>query len=425
MYIYKEVKNKMIFKNFFRDKNLSKDRKNKNGALTSTIVNRTGNSGSLSKRDLIKKYENNPILHLCISKIAESCGASKLKLYKKSAKGNTLIFNHDLIKLMEQPNPLMTQREFISVLIGSQELHGTAYIYVEKSKNKPIFLWALSPNEILQKPTHNNGYKYNINIDGNKLFVGYEDMIALKNWNYSNIYDSGVSTTHSLTNTLMASDSISQYLRTFFNNNATPSMLIGVDDTDSDELFELKENFESENVGLFNKFKTTFLNKKFSVHQLSQNLEDLGISQLQEMHNNEIRKAFSIPESLIGGNSANRASAMIDRETFISEVIMPKISSLLDILNVQLVQRYYAKDLFFESDIESPTTRELIVKLMSTCSDAFTLNEVRELVGYEQKADLENKRIDMTQEQGVNSGYGANEQYNISDRAEKTNDSTE
>lgn len=413
------------FKNIFRQKYLSKDRKNKNGALTATLINRTGNSGSLSRRDLIKKYETNPYLHSCISKIAESCGDTQLKLYKKSAKGNTLIQSHDILRLLEQPNPLMTQREFISSLIGSQELFGSVYIYVEKLKNKPIYLWVITENEILAYPTKNNGYKYNVNIDGNNIFISYKDMITLKSWNYSNLYGKGCSTTTSLNGVLQSTDSIGQYLRTFFNNNATPSMLIGVDDTDSDELFELKEGFESDNIGLFNKFKTTFLNKKFSVHQLSQNLEDLGVKELQEYHESIIRKAFSIPESLLGGGSANRASAMIDRETFISEVIMPKMNYILDIINIQLVQKYYAKDLFFESDIESPATKELTVKLMSTCSEAFTLNEVRELVGYEQKADLENKGIDMTQEQGVNKGYGANEQYNIADRAEKTNDSTE
>lgn len=413
-----------MFNNIFnRKKNLEKDRektRNKSGAFTAGLIAKSSNTVKpYSKQDVVNLYSNTAFLKLCVDKIAKSCAQSKIRLYNKEGKA---VLRHDILTLLKEPNPLMTQFEFISALIGALELQGEAYIFVEKVKNKPLFLYALTNKEVVEKPSQQNKYKYKIQISGKLYIVDIDDMIYLKDWDFSNLYSSGVSVAQSVADNVQTNKEITKYLQSYFNNNCEPSGIMSLDDTDEDELLEFKTNYEAENLGVFNRFKTFFVNKKFTYTKLSNNLEELGVVELQQYEQEVIRLAFSIPRELIGDNSSNRAGALVAKDLFISEVLQPKMIQLIEVLNNKLVKRYYNKDLYLEAQIESDSQKELAIKLMTACPSAFTKNEIRELAGYDSRADLEVYADEVKNtEQGVNKGY----EYELtsqSDRADRTKD---
>lgn len=413
-----------MFNNIFnRKKNLEKDRektRNKSGAFTAGLIAKSSNTVKpYSKQDVVNLYSNTAFLKLCVDKIAKSCAQSKIRLYNKEGKA---VLRHDILTLLKEPNPLMTQFEFISALIGALELQGEAYIFVEKVKNKPLFLYALTNKEVVEKPSQQNKYKYKIQISGKLYTVDIDDMIYLKDWDFSNLYSSGVSVAQSVADNVQTNKEITKYLQSYFNNNCEPSGIMSLDDTDEDELLEFKTNYEAENLGVFNRFKTFFVNKKFTYTKLSNNLEELGVVELQQYEQEVIRLAFSIPRELIGDNSSNRAGALVAKDLFISEVLQPKMIQLIEVLNNKLVKRYYNKDLYLEAQIESDSQKELAIKLMTACPSAFTKNEIRELAGYDSRADLEVYADEVKNtEQGVNKGY----EYELtsqSDRADRTKD---
>lgn len=412
-----------MFNNIFnRKKNLETDRekaKSKAGAFTAGLIAKSSNTVKpYSKQDVVNLYSNTAFLKLCVDKIAKSCAQSKIRLYKDGK----AVLRHDILTLLKEPNPLMTQFEFISALIGALELQGEAYIFVEKVKNKPLFLYALTNKEVVEKPSQQNKYKYKIQISGRLYTVDIDDMIYLKDWDFSNLYSSGVSVAQSVADNVQTNKEITKYLQSYFNNNCEPSGIMSLDDTDEDELLEFKTNYEAENLGVFNRFKTFFVNKKFTYTKLSNNLEDLGVVELQQYEQEVIRLAFSIPKELIGDNSSNRAGALVAKDLFISEVLQPKMIQLIEVLNNKLVKKYYNKDLYLEAQIESDSQKELAIKLMTACPSAFTKNEIRELAGYDSRADLEVYADEVKNtEQGVNKGY----EYELtsqSDRADRTKD---
>ena len=413
-----------MFNNIFnRKKNLETDRekaRSKAGAFTTGLIAKSSNTVKpYSKQDVVNLYSNTAFLKLCVDKIAKSCAQSKIRLYNKEGKA---VLRHDILTLLKEPNPLMTQFEFISALIGALELQGEAYIFVEKVKNKPIFLYALTNKEVVEKPSQHNKYKYKIQISGKLYTVDIDDMIYLKDWDFSNLYSSGVSVAQSVADNVQTNKEITKYLQSYFNNNCEPSGIMSLDDTDEDELLEFKTNYEAENLGVFNRFKTFFVNKKFTYTKLSNNLEELGVVELQQYEQEVIRLAFSIPRELIGDNSSNRAGALVAKDLFISEVLQPKMIQLIEVLNNKLVKKYYNKDLYLEAQIESDSQKELAIKLMTACPSAFTKNEIRELAGYDSRADLEVYADEVKNtEQGVNKGY----EYELtsqSDRADRTKD---
>lgn len=411
--------------NFFREKNLKKDRVNKNGAFTTGLMSRAGNTVKpLTKKEVINKYSSTPYLKLCIDKIANGCGQSKISLYVKAPQGSTLVNKHDIIEILRNPNPLMVQSELIGALVGSLELTGEAFIFVEKAGNKPLYLWGLTLNEVVAKPTQANNYTYTFNINGSLYTVANDDVIYLRDWDFGNLYSNGTSNAYSISDNVLTNNEITTYLQTFFNNNCEPSGIMSLDDTDEDELQAFKTEYESENLGTWNKFKTFFVNKKFNYTKLSSNLNDLGVVELQKYEQDTIRTAFSVPRELIGDNSSNRAGALVAKDLFISEVLMPKMNKILDIINVRFVEKYYGDKFYLESNIESDSQKEMTVKLMTACPSAFTLNEIRVLAGYDNLKELEGQYAEkVKKEGGVNAGYDS-ELTGTSDRAERTSDNS-
>lgn len=408
---------------FNRKKNLETDRakaRDKSGAFTTGLIAKSSNNiKPYSKQEVVNLYSNTAFLKLCVDKIAKSCAQSKIRLYNKDGKA---ILRHDVLSLLKEPNPLMTQFDFISALIGALELQGEAYIFVEKRKGKPIYLYALTNKEVIEKPNTTNSMKYKVQILGKLYTIPMEDMIYLKDWDFSNLYSAGTSTAQSIAENVQTNKEITKYLQSYFNNNCEPSGIMSLDDTDEDELLEFKTNYEAENLGVFNRFKTFFVNKKFTYTKLSNNLEELGVVELQKYEQEVIRLAFSIPRELIGDNSSNRAGALVAKDLFISEVLQPKMIQLVEVLNNKLVKKYYNKDLYLEAQIESDSQKELAIKLMTACPSAFTKNEIRELAGYDSRADLEVYAEEVKQtDEGVNKGY----EYELtsqSDRADRTKD---
>lgn len=397
-----------MFGNFLKNKNLSKDRSKKPSGQLLNFTNAQASSVvSYTKQDVINRYNTTPYLKVCVDKIANGCATSKLTLHKKLAKGEQVVTKSDVLELLHKPNDLMTGKDFIRTLVGCMELYGEVFIYLEKFKNKIIYMYIIPSNQIIQKPCRASNFKYRINIDGKQYIADKDDIVPIKDFDYSNLYGNGSSKASSVGANVQTNNEITKYLQTYFNNACTPNGIISLEDVeDADEISAIKQDYNV-NTGGFSRFKTFFINKKMTYTKTSENLSDLGVVELQEYEQKTIRNAFCIPEELMGNTSnTNRAGSLVAKDTFISEVLQPRMEQILEVININIVQKYYGEDLYLTSSIESDSSKEMTIKLMTACPNAFTLNEVRAISGYESKRELENKYIEtMKKESGVNSAY--------------------
>lgn len=398
-----------MFKKMFQNKNLSKDRQKKpSGQVLNFINAQSGSVVSYTKQEVINRYNTTPYLKVCVDKIANGCATSKLTLHKKLKNGgDKILSNSDVIDLIKKPNELMGGKDFIRTLVGCMELYGEVFIYLEKFQGKIIYMYVISPNQVVQKPSKASGFKYRINIDGKLYLAEREDVVAIKDFDYSNLYGNGSSKANSVGANIQTNNEITKYLQTYFNNSCVPNGIISLEDVDNiDDIEQIKQDYNINTSG-FSRFKTYFINKKLTYTKTSANLSELGIVELQEFEQKTIRNAFCIPEELMGNTSnTNRSGSLVAKDTFISEVLQPRMEQILEVINIQIVQKYYGEDLFFTSSIESDSSKEMTIKLITACPSAFTLNEVREISGYDTKIELEGKFIDkMKKESGVNSAY--------------------
>ena len=108
-------------------------------------------------------YEENAIVHRCIQLISNSASSVKLDVYD----GDNLLDNHELISLLQRPNPLQSGVEFFASMYSFLLISGNSYIVRDSDDLRPAKeLYLLRPDRVRIIPGETsipNSYQYVIN----------------------------------------------------------------------------------------------------------------------------------------------------------------------------------------------------------------------------------------------------------------------
>ncbi len=90
-------------------------------------------------------WRRNELIFSCISKTAKTAAQVELKVYNKKTREE--LSDHPLKKLIQLPNPEMTEYDFWSSIITYQKLAGQAYFEKERTRGGELVrLWPLRPD---------------------------------------------------------------------------------------------------------------------------------------------------------------------------------------------------------------------------------------------------------------------------------------
>jgi phage portal protein BeeE len=90
-------------------------------------------------------YQENAIVHRCVQLISNSASAVKICVYS----GDTKLENHELISLLDRPNPLQSGVEYFASLYSYLLISGNSYILRDtESFTPPRELYLLRPDRI-------------------------------------------------------------------------------------------------------------------------------------------------------------------------------------------------------------------------------------------------------------------------------------
>lgn len=112
--------------------------------------------------DVIKEgWRKNELIFACINKTANTAAQVNLNIVDQSDK---VILDHPLKKLLNQPNPYMSQFDLWYAILAFQKLSGWAVFEKERSASgQPVALWPLRPDWVKEIPSNTEvigGYKY-------------------------------------------------------------------------------------------------------------------------------------------------------------------------------------------------------------------------------------------------------------------------
>ena len=329
-----------------------------------------------------------------ISIIAEGVSDSRLRLYKRGKNGTNdeEIFDHELLSLLENPNPEMSGSDLLEWISSFLDLEGDSFLYKSKVGMKTTELWPLRSDWVKVTPSTDKvrligGYSY---YNGDKtITLDIDEVIAFREFNprFIDKKDAlrGYSTLKATKELIEEDNTIKAWNKKFFENGATPNGVLEYDGELNDkqkrriELGWKKQQEGQDNVG-----KTAILSGGLRYKQTQLSQRELAFIEQRKLDRDDIFLMFGVPKGLLMAEDVNLANSKTALWAFARFTLKPRLKKIERVLNNTIVKEY-GEDLYLEFDNPVPEDRVQIVDEYSKgVNQWLTPNDIRREEGLEE-----------------------------------------
>ncbi|MBP3955410.1 phage portal protein [Gemmata sp. G18] len=350
-------------------------------------------------------YAQCVVAFACINRVAASVASVDLQLYRRGKGGKLAkVEGHELLKLMENPNPAQSGREFMRTLSSYYQLSGNGYVFgngMDPSRGKskpPAELQLLSPGKV--KVEAGTGlfpkqYEYRPNQNAVTVFpvdqiTGRSAVLHLKSFNPLNPWY-GMSPLEAAALGVDIHNGGQQWNKRLIENGARPSGALVVNGSDGkpaslsdDQFLRLKQMMDEQFSGAGNAGRPMLLEGGLDWKEMSLNPKDMEFLEGKHSAARDIALAFGVPPQLLGipgdNTYANYEEAKL---AFWTETVLAQLGWTLDAFNRWLTP-LYGEDLFLWYDEEMIPALEPLRKQKAERINAasyMTINEKRRAMG--------------------------------------------
>ncbi len=336
-------------------------------------------------------YNNNAIVHRCVSLIATSASHVPWQIFSKNQ--GRVLPTHPALTLLQNPNSFKSGADFFAENIANLLLCGESYMLFSKSENGQLALHNLPSNNV--SCTYNKGkliaYNYNNGSEKSSYRIdqptGISRVLRIYNYNPNN-NQSGLSSLSAASKAINLHAKIMDWNKSLLNNASRPSGALVFQNGEgylTDEQFErLKEQFYTNFSGSSNSGKPLILEGGLKWQETNNAERFEKFIELKDSSARDIAIAFNVPPQLLGINGDNTYSNMQEaRLALWEENIIPLLDKYSDALSHYL-SYWYDEDLRVDFDRESIsvlTKRREDLWSKITNADFMTINEKRSFVG--------------------------------------------
>ena len=348
-------------------------------------------------------YQENAIVHICIQLISNSASAVKIDVFS----GDTKLDNHELISLLQRPNPLQSGVEYFSSLYSYLLISGNSYLLRDtEGFTPPRELYLLRPDRIEIKANESIiPESYNYVIDGITRNVyrvdpktGQGQVKQIKLWSpLDDFY--GLSPIMASAYNIDQHNLAGMHNVALLKNGCTPSGMLKFEPTDEtgmstqltdDQRARLLEDLEFRFQGTHNSGRPMLLEGNFSYQQLGLNPKDMDFLELLNLSAREIALCFGVPAQLIGIPDSQTYSNMETAKLALyEETVIPLLSRVESDLN-EYLSPLYDGDIRIQYDLDSiPAMAEKRKQVYENVvqgvnAGILTRNEARDRLGLEE-----------------------------------------
>ena len=348
-------------------------------------------------------YQENAIVHRCIQLISNSASAVKIDVFS----GDTKLDNHELISLLQRPNPLQSGVEYFSSLYSYLLISGNSYLLRDtEGFTPPRELYLLRPDRIEIKANESIiPESYNYVIDGVTRNVyrvdpttGQGQIKQIKLWSpLDDFY--GLSPIMASAYNIDQHNLAGMHNVALLKNGCTPSGMLKFEPTDEtgmstqltdDQRARLLEDLEFRFQGTHNSGRPMLLEGNFSYQQLGLNPKDMDFLELLNLSAREIALCFGVPAQLIGIPDSQTYSNMETAKLALyEETVIPLLARVESDLN-EYLSPLYDGDIRIQYDLDSiPAMAEKRKQVYENVvqgvnAGILTRNEARDRLGLEE-----------------------------------------
>jgi len=324
-----------------------------------------------------------------LDRIASDLASAPGKLFRKNKRGNDLeIDTHPFLDFWDHPNPLYEYtcpalwRLFEIYLL----LKGEGYFLIERDgRDMPSELWPIPVHWVYMTPYIGHP-TYTIRTpSGEMLEIDVEDMFVMKQLNPLDPSRRGLGPAEALADEVETDEYASKFQKRFFFNDATPSFLISMPDSNDEQrkrfLAQWKERFQ----GVFNSHGVATVDGTVKVDRLTESVRDIDMVSGRTYLRNAVLEHFGVPREIMGiTESSNRATSESAQYIYAQNVLMPRLLQRQDAINRQLIPMFGDEGLEWRYDNIVPRNQEFDMRRAIDGWNAgiLTLNESRELMDH-------------------------------------------
>lgn len=344
-------------------------------------------------------YDKNELVYACVTERVNAVAEAPIRAYaSSSARRGQPLESHPIRRLLENPNPLMSETDLFSMIELHLSLAGIAFIeIVEDRAGTPVELWPLRPDLVRMKRAGTK-INYFYAVDGGSRYIPV-DVIAIR---LPNPWDSfvGQPPMRPALRATEVDNRANTFVGSLLKNHAMPSVVVtmgnledALDETTTNRLkAKWRQSYGGTNVG-----DPAFLQTGMDVKTVGFNLRDLEFPDLRTISETRICAAFQVPPIVVGAAVGLQRSTFSNyaeaRRSFYEEFVTSENKLIREAFSRQLLPRFARagrSSVILRHDYsEVLALQESEEKRWSRATDGLragglTLNDYRQEVGLEE-----------------------------------------
>ena len=315
------------------------------------------NSATWSAREFVafatEGYRDNPTVRACI--MAKQKAAIECPVILVNEKGEA-VENHQILALLNKPNPMQSWEKFLTQMIGSHDIAGEGDV-LKIGIGQSVELWPLRP-DWLEITTFSMGLPVTCSYTPSDTYeestVKQYQFSELMIWaEYNPLFRwRGLSPLYSAAYSI---DTLNEYAKSnkaMLENGMTPSGVLWTDSEVSDTSFNrLQEQFNGKYAGAKNSGKPMILDGGLKWQGMSFSPRDMEFVSGKRLSQLDVCQVLRVPPQIIGiEGSQTFANYEQARAAFYEDEVIPMVNGLLS----ELLG-------FLRKDFKLPPTYKLIV----------------------------------------------------------------
>lgn len=341
-------------------------------------------------------YRKNVVAFRCVSLIAGAVSAIPWLLYDQR---NNEIDQHDVLGILEHPNPMQDGASFLESLVINLLTSGNAYVEAVRPREgeAPTELYVLRPDRMKVIPGATGlplGYEYTVSgkvtrwmcdpVTGESPILHIRHYHPLDDWY-------GMAPLEAALVSIDQHNAASSWNQALLNHGARPSGALvyapkdGPANLSDEQIGRLREEFEHHYQGRSNAGRPMILEGGLEWHEMSLSPKEMDWLSGRDAAARDIALAFGVPVQLIGIQGAQTYANMQEaRMALYEETVLPLVSRLVAAFDHWLVPMFDdGLMLDYDHDEVSAMTnrRDALWEKLEKAS-FLSVNEKREALGY-------------------------------------------